>query len=65
MTLIKEGRMIEDTRVVKLKSKVVKRLPIGIRLPNHFIKSNNIQMNDVLEMYIARSGELIIKKKES
>ncbi len=50
-------------RLVKLKSKVVKRMPIAIRLPEHFIKANGIMPNDVIDMYMSNTGELIIKKR--
>jgi len=57
--------MIKDTRIAWVRDKKVKKLPCVVKLPDHFIKANNIQYNDVIQLYIARSGELIIKKKES
>lgn len=50
-------------RLAKVKSKTVKRLPLTIRLPDHFIKANSIMPNDVLDMYVSSTGELIIKKR--
>ena len=56
--------MLEDLRLATVKRKKVTRLPLTIRLPDHFIKSNNIQMNDVIVMYMTGSGEIIIIKED-
>ena len=56
---IKEVRV----RLVKLKSKKVKKLPAYVPLPKLFVRACDLQMDDVLDIYLSETGELIIKKR--
>ena len=51
-------------RLLKLKERVVTRLPLIISIPETFIRKNGINKGDVIEYYISEFGDLIIKKKE-
>lgn len=50
-------------RVVKLKTRKIKKYPVTITLPKEFIRANRIQVGDTIVIYLTESRELIIKKE--
>ena len=51
-------------KLVKLKSRKVKRMPFQIILPEWWVRVNELKKDDVIDVYIADTKELIIKKRE-
>ncbi len=49
-------------RVIKLKTRKIKKHPVTIVLPKEFIRANRIVAGDVIVLYLTESKELIIKK---
>lgn len=53
-------------KVVKLRGgRKIKSLPLKITIPPEFVRRNNIQAGDRIDMYLTENGELIVKKRES
>lgn len=48
----------------KIRFRRVSKFPTTVLLPKEFISKNNMQIGDVIGIYLSRSGQLIIKKEE-
>ena len=49
-------------RVVKVKERRVRSVPVRWELPEIFIRRNNIMIGDKIAYYLTENGELIIAK---
>jgi len=50
-------------KLLRLKTRKVKKLPLQVTLPELFAKKNLIRKGDEIVFYISETGELIIKKE--
>ena len=53
---------VQHGRLVKLRAKTVRAFPVTVRLPEWFLKRNDIKMGDKLYVYMSDAGDLIISK---
>ena len=55
-------RELKQGRVVRIRKKKISQYPIKMRIPQEFIKRNDLKIGDELNFYISDAGDLIISK---
>lgn len=50
-------------KILKLRTKVIRRIPVELSLPKHYATANGLKLGDKLDIYISEHGDLIIKKQ--
>ena len=48
----------------KIRFRRINQFPTKILLPQEFISKNNMQVGDVIGIYLSRTGELFIRKEK-
>ena len=48
----------------KIRFRRISKFPTTVLLPKEFISKNNMQIGDVIGIYLSRSGQLVIKKED-
>jgi bifunctional DNA-binding transcriptional regulator/antitoxin component of YhaV-PrlF toxin-antitoxin module len=50
-------------KILKIRTKTIRRIPVELTLPRQFISASGIKLGDKLDIYVSEFGDLIIKKQ--